>query len=421
MGNRRLTSTESIEAQEVSTQINAPIQFGDEDVSLGDIMRGERATLGKSLLDVQRDLRISAEYLVAIENADASQFKAAAFISGYVKSYARYLGLDPEHTLEAFCKESGFALQSAKTGRDNFARKASKKSLRTPVSINRDVQISTPLSKTVQPDGVLSRLDAAALGSVAVLVGLVVLIGYGAVALFKEVQQVRIVPVEEPPIALADFDMGQIMDSSQAAINETSDDAATTLDRFYEPQALDIPVVVARDAPISSLNPMDIGAYSTPTGIPAMDVSRPQNVMLNKSDLLAGTNADTLEQNSSSLPQVIEEAPKSVKLVALKPAWVRVTSNEGTVLIEKIMQSGETYELPSLETPPTLRAGMSGYVYFQVGNKAYGPLGKGTTAVKNVTMAIDVIEAEFQPVDLTATNEDVARLANLMVSKDQDD
>jgi hypothetical protein len=48
-------------------------------------------------------------------------------------------------------------------------------------------------------------------------------------------------------------------------------------------------------------------------------------------------------------------------------------------------------------------------------------LGKGTTAVKNVTMAIDVIEAEFQPVDLTATNEDVARLANLMVSKDQDD
>jgi hypothetical protein len=64
---------------------------------------------------------------------------------------------------------------------------------------------------------------------------------------------------------------------------------------------------------------------------------------------------------------------------------------------------------------------MSGYVYFQVGNKAYGPLGKGTTAVKNVTMAIDVIEAEFQPVDLTATNEDVARLANLMVSKDQDD
>ena len=42
--------------------------FDDFEVSLGDMMRGERATLGKSLLDVQRDLRIKAPYIVAIEN-----------------------------------------------------------------------------------------------------------------------------------------------------------------------------------------------------------------------------------------------------------------------------------------------------------------------------------------------------------------
>jgi broad specificity phosphatase PhoE len=32
--------------------------FDDYDVSLGDLMRGERATLGKSLLDAQRELRL---------------------------------------------------------------------------------------------------------------------------------------------------------------------------------------------------------------------------------------------------------------------------------------------------------------------------------------------------------------------------
>mgnify|MGYP007121940889 FL=1 len=39
-------------------KIGKPKRFDDFELRLGDIMRGERATLGKSLLDVQRDLRI---------------------------------------------------------------------------------------------------------------------------------------------------------------------------------------------------------------------------------------------------------------------------------------------------------------------------------------------------------------------------
>ena len=34
--------------------------FDDFEMRLGDMMRGERATIGKSLLDVQRELRIRA-------------------------------------------------------------------------------------------------------------------------------------------------------------------------------------------------------------------------------------------------------------------------------------------------------------------------------------------------------------------------
>ncbi len=59
-------------------------------------MRGERATMGKSLLDVQRELRIKAAYIAAIENRDPSAFDTPGFIAGYVRSYARYLGMDPD-------------------------------------------------------------------------------------------------------------------------------------------------------------------------------------------------------------------------------------------------------------------------------------------------------------------------------------
>ena len=86
-----------------------PTGFDSFEMRLGDVMRGERATLGKSLLDVQRELKIKATYIAAIENADADAFETQGFIAGYVRSYARYLELDPEWAFERFCAESGFA------------------------------------------------------------------------------------------------------------------------------------------------------------------------------------------------------------------------------------------------------------------------------------------------------------------------
>ena len=82
--------------------------FDDFEVTLGDVMRGERATRGKSLMDVQHDLRIKAAYIAGVEDCDPSVFDTPGFIAGYVRSYAKYLGMDPDASFDMFCKESGF-------------------------------------------------------------------------------------------------------------------------------------------------------------------------------------------------------------------------------------------------------------------------------------------------------------------------
>ena len=82
-------------AKPAVTEADKPKGFDDFELRLGDVMRGERATLSKSLLDVQRELRIKASHIAAIENCDVSAFETPSFIAGYVRSYARYLGLDP--------------------------------------------------------------------------------------------------------------------------------------------------------------------------------------------------------------------------------------------------------------------------------------------------------------------------------------
>jgi len=67
--NKRSDASENVE----------PRWFDDFQLRLGDIMRGERATMGKSLLDVQRELRIKASYIAAIENADPDAFDTPGY------------------------------------------------------------------------------------------------------------------------------------------------------------------------------------------------------------------------------------------------------------------------------------------------------------------------------------------------------
>ena len=40
--------------------------FDDYQLCLGDILRGERATKGKSLLNVQREIKINAKYILSL-------------------------------------------------------------------------------------------------------------------------------------------------------------------------------------------------------------------------------------------------------------------------------------------------------------------------------------------------------------------
>ena len=54
--------------------------FDSYTLLLGEELRGERATLGKSLLQVQKDLKIKAAYVSAIENCDLDAFPNKGFV-----------------------------------------------------------------------------------------------------------------------------------------------------------------------------------------------------------------------------------------------------------------------------------------------------------------------------------------------------
>ncbi|MFA8442528.1 RodZ domain-containing protein [Yoonia sp.] len=371
--------------------------FDAYDLRLGDLMRGERATMGKSLLDVQRELKIKAAYIAAIENADPSAFDTPGFIAGYVRSYARYLGMNPDDAFEAFCAESGFATAHGMSAEASSLKGKTFDPAAAP--LGKDIFSSSATPFIPAGEAVFSGIEPRAIGSVMVLVALICGLGYGGWTVLQEVQKVQFAPVEQTPVVVSDLD--PLAGASNAiqpndALAGFEAPSMQSLDRLYRPQALDVPVLVARDAPISTLRPGTIGALVPDAGVPAAP-----EMMVAEADLPAPPAI-----------QVVEPEVPEVQLVAVRPAWVRVQSADGTVIFEGVMAPGQNFVVPATEEPATLRVGESGAMYFAVNGVHYGPVGPSGVVTSNVALTAQNLTDTYTVADLSADT-DLAEIVNV--------
>ena len=374
-----------------------PKAFDDFELRLGDMMRGERATLGKSLLDVQRELRIKASYIAAIENADPEAFDTPGFIAGYVRSYARYLDMDPDCAFAAFCAESGFSVAHGMSAEASVVKKTSRLDRLARVT-GGDIfsKPNTPFVPTGET--MLSRIEPGAVGSTLVLLGLIGAIGFGGYSVLQEVQRVQVSPVDQTPVVLADLDplngaaitapiAGSTNSSAPQVLNTPR---ANALDRLYRPQALDVPVLVARDAPIANIDPRSNGSFAAIA------------VLNSDSGLIAGINGALAEANGQTVPQVVEGLAPALQMVAAYPSWVRVRSADGTVIFESIMEKGDTWTVPATVEPATLRTGESGAIYFAMAGGCYGPAGARGSVTSNIPLHQQALAELYEPAPTTA-------------------
>ena len=378
--------------------------FDDYDVRLGDLMRGERATMGKSLLDVQRELKIKAAYIAAIENADPSSFDTPGFIAGYVRSYARYLDMDPDWAFQSFCEESGFVTAHGMSAEASSLKAKSFDPATAPMG--KDIFSASATPFVPAAGAVMSGVEPRAIGSMLVLIGMICGLGYGGWTVLQEVQRVEFAPVEQTPAVVADLDPLAGASNAIDADDSFADFQAPSveaLNRLYRPQALDVPVLVARDAPIATLTPSTIGALLPETA--ALDLP------------------ETLTA-SADIPapppiQVVEPDIPELQLVAARPAWVRVRAADGTVIFEGVMEPGQNFVVPATEEPATLRVGESGAMYFAVNGVHYGPVGEAGVVTSNVALTAESLTESYAVADLTADNDlaEIVRVAEVVADE----
>ncbi len=383
-----------------TTEEDKPKGFDDFELRLGDLMRGERATLGKSLLDVQRELKIKATYIAAIENADLSAFETPGFVAGYVRSYARYLAMDPEWAFERFCAEAGYSVShglSAAAAPQQIVKARARREFADPLG-------DPNASFIPRGEAIWSHIEPGALGSIAVLVALIGAIGYGGWSVLQEVQRVQLAPVDEAPTVVAQIDPLSNVGTAAPTVVATrpAEPAAETvaiaegtasvdvLDRLYRPQALDVPVLTSRDGPIAAINPRETGVLAEVAANDAVEAA--------------------VDEALGSEVQVIADAKEGVEVLAVRPSWVRVNAADGTVLFEKILDAGERYSVPPLETAAVFRTGNSGSIYFVVDGVTYGPVAPGAQVIKDIALSPEALTQNFAQADLTA-DQDLANFA----------
>lgn len=377
-----------------------PKAFDDFELRLGDIMRGERATLGKSLLDVQRELRIKASYIAAIENCDPDAFDTPGFIAGYVRSYARYLGMNPEEVYDSFCEESGFSVAHGMSAEASVIKKSKRdgKGIRNAEAdmFNRPNTPFVPVGESV-----FSRIEPSAIGSSLVLLALIAGIGFGGYTVLQEVQRVQVAPSEQTPVVLSNLDPldGVLVEAPQDGAepdvpDPVVEDRNAALDRLYRPDALDVPVLVARDAPISTLDPRKLGNFAH------LAEPEPQTLEDNLFALAGVEETATIVENP--VPIVSKDPGPALRMVAVRPAWVRVTAADGTVIYETIMEPGDTWDAPAGEEPPVLRTGESGAIYFALSGEYYGPVGATGIVTSNLALDPASLKETYDIADLAA-------------------
>lgn len=378
-----------------AAEVDKPKGFDDFELRLGDLMRGERATLGKSLLDIQRELKIKATYIAAIENADVSAFETPGFIAGNVRSYARYLGMDPDWAFAKFCREANFEVAH---GMSAAASSVSMTALRARQVAHEGREGFGDLNTAFIPrsESLFARVEPGAIGSLAVLVALIGALGYGGWSVLQEVQRVQLSPVEQAPVVVAELDPLAGVKAAPEQVADTGSDATAgsdQLDRLYQPEALEAPVLTARDGPIGTINPRAAGVLTADAGV----TPAPQ---------------DSLQAAIDDTVQVVAEAKPGVEVLAVRPSWVRVSAADGTVLFEKILDAGERYAVPPLQQAALLRSGNSGSIYFVVNGKTYGPAAPGAQVIKNVALSAEALTAGYQTADISG-DADLAQFVNV--------
>ena len=357
-------------------RIKAPFtESGEDEIAaatprprpVGEILRERREELRLDINDIGEILRIKPAFLAALEQSRPEDLPGPTYAIGFVRAYARHLGLDYDWVLERYKAESA------------------------GVHARPDLSLPVPLGERSVPGGPI------------LLVALILAIcGYGTWFYLSTGERTRPERVAAVPPALQmqpeqaatapDGDAG-VSGSKPAGDAATPANSRLSSGLFPGSAAAGTSEAAARPAPPvtppAAAPPAPTAAGPTPASSPPAAAGNPP---------VAAANAPAASQTQTAMatPQAppTPAAPAGdgstgtagrIEIRATADCWVQVRAPDQSIVFSRVLKSGETYRVPA-RSGLVMRTGNAGALTIVVDGKpapALGPLG---TLRRNVVL-----------------------------------
>ncbi len=281
---------------------------------VGDILRRVREHRGEDIESISDYLRIRPSFLIALENSHYDELPADAYVIGFLRTYALYLGLDGRGAIDQYRREMA--------GR------------------RRKPQLSMP-----QPMSEGRTPTAAVLIGAAVLCLLIYGLWYGLATPDREIIEK---PLELPQPtaeetstpaseALAATPAGDLLLETTTGASETVSSLAAQQEVKQEEKAPEKNASKEepkKDAPKEEVKKPE----PQPAAAPEKPAEKPD-----------GASQPIAEkQQEPPKPQSYGEAGKTRMVVrAEEESWVLITDSKGVTVFERVLKPGETYNVPA--------------------------------------------------------------------------
>jgi cytoskeletal protein RodZ len=331
---------------------------------IGDILRRVREHRGEDLSDISDYLRIRPNYLFALESSRYEDLPADAYVIGFLRTYAAYLGLDGKGAVDQYRREMA--------GR------------------RRKPQLSMPQP---MPEGRAPTI--AMLIGAAILALLVFGVWYGLSSPDREVLDK---PLELPATPQ---EIGQTQDGpadeTTTALTPSSNDL-TGQTATSDGIALSVPVtaVPTSQPEAASTSKTTPAANDTPasseTKTPEEPKAKPEETKPDaKTDKTGATSSPPVTETkteSSSSASFGDKGKSRMTIKAEKNSWILVTDSKGNTIFDRTLKPGETYNVPAGKGLKLTTSNPSD-VAFSIDGKDMPKLKEDTAIVRAIPLEAD--------------------------------
>lgn len=361
---------------------------------VGEALKARREALGYTLPDLAANLRIRLNYLHAIEEGRWADLPGHAYSTGFLRSYAQVVGLDPAAVLLRFKQDAA--------GHEP-----------TP-----ELYFPEPVNESRVPGGAV--LLIAGLLAVGVYGGWYMLsaadrsVGDLVPALPERLSKLiygdgTMEPAPAPTQVLAPGQVEALVEASQPSGPEVG---ASTGIAGSDPASAPAPTGTAPAVPLPATDTSPVGPVAGTT--PDEDSEVPQLPDLGQApapvidatpdseqDASPVINGDAIPRPASTAPpapaeqvtptgRVFGQADGTVRVTirAVEDSWIEVRDSKGTLWASRVLRRGDMFRAPDVPGL-TLNTGNAGGLVVALDGRDLAPLGAKSQVLRSVPLAPD--------------------------------